>query len=149
MGSNIVYLELDGIAINKKSVTKDITYFECSSTNLKNAPECHFSVRDFDPEQPQGSLEIISKHSKNCKFIPGNSVIDFSKNKSLNASTKKYKEMYLCIEKKLEESHWLSTLEIENWIKQEYAIDKHLSYEQFQEIVNDWSKKTLSVVKSL
>jgi hypothetical protein len=45
------------------------------------------------------------------------------------------------IQKKLEESHWLSALEIEKWVKESFSLDKHLSYDQIHEIVVSWRDK--------
>lgn len=65
--------EAEGIPLRIKSISKEITYFECNSSRQRNAPECNFRGRykNFNVQMEIGEIEVIAQHSSTCKYIIG------------------------------------------------------------------------------
>ena len=138
-----VTLEVEGIPLVTRGSSKGISYFECASRRQRNTPECTFRGRSiqYDVEAKEGEIEIIQDHSLTCKYLPGNDVKDFNKNSNCHSNKMVYKLMKLEIEKKLEDESWLTPKEVLDWNKDNFSIDKHLSYSQIDDIVQCWRKK--------
>ena len=138
--------EAEGIPLRIKSISKEITYFECNSSRQRNAPECNFRGRykNFNVQMEIGEIEVIAQHSSTCKYIIGNNVTDMNKNKLLYQSKATFKIMKTEIEKKLENSSWLTPKEVLDWIQKEFTIDCHLSYSQVEGVVKEWRKKNFA-----
>ena len=136
-------IESEGIQLHCRGASKGIHYFECSSSRLRNSPDCHFRGRipNLNKLLEEGAIEIIEDHSKTCKFILGNQSVDFNKNQTLKPDKRMYKSMVLEIEKKLEDQNWLTPAEVLKWIKSSYTIEKHLDYTQVHDIVKNWREK--------
>lgn len=140
-GSNSDFiLTVENIPIHSRGLSNGTHYFECASHRRRNQPTCNFRGRivGFDPSITQGWIEIIADHSPTCKFLPGNDVHDFNKNPHLNPNRKIYQNMKIQIEKKLESENWLTPGEVETWMKAEFPIENHFSYQQIHEIVQNW-----------
>jgi hypothetical protein len=138
----IYSLEVDGVMLKYRSTAKGISYWECESHRKKNAPDCFFrgKIANFDSAIEKGQIEILSDHSKTCKYLANNETSDFSKNNGLKPRTQLYKKMKIEIEKKLEEENWLSIFELNKLMISTFEIDQHLSYAQVSDIVKDWRK---------
>jgi len=136
-------LEVEGFYIYSRGKSKGITYFECSSHRQVNTPACNFRARikDFDSSHLEGEIEISADHSPTCKFVIGNKTTNFSKNSSLNINKANYKTMKCEIEKQLEEKNWLTPGEILSWMKENFTVEKLLSYSQVDDIVQYWRRK--------
>ena len=138
-----VTLEVEGIPLVTRGSSKGISYFECASRRQRNTPECTFRGRSiqYDVEAKEGEIEIIQDHSLTCKYLPGNDVKELNKNSNCHSNKMVYKLMKLEIEKKLEDESWLTPKEVLDWNKDNFSIDKHLSYSQIDDIVQCWRKK--------
>ena len=142
--SNNCGLEVEGVLISSRGFSGKMAYIECSSARRRNAPDCFFRARiiDYETSNLEGNIDIINEHSDNCKFKLGNNTKDFNKNKNLSSSKINYKTMKIEVEKKLEDENWLTPSEVLEWIKTNFDIQNHLSYQQVEEIISAWRKKT-------
>ena len=96
-----VLFEAEGIPLRIKSISKEITYFECNSSRQRNSPECNFRGRKnkFNIHVDTGEIEVIRQHSETCKYIIGNKTTDLSQNKNLHPNKVAFKTMKVEIKK--------------------------------------------------
>ena len=141
-------LEVEGIELHNRGQSKGIYYFECCSSRLANAPDCYFRGRivNYNPSEVEGLIEIIQNHSSTCKFIAVHETIGEQGIQTFEANKQMYKTMKIEIIKKLEEQDWLTPGEILDWIKKNFPVNMHLSYNRVNDIVQYW-RKTNNVTK--
>ena len=134
--------QCEGAELRSRGASKGIIYLECSSARRRNEPKCLFRARiqTERTSENEGTLQVINEHSETCKYIPGNPAKEFN---SVNHHTLIYKNMKENIEKKLEESDWMTPGELITWIKGTFPLDHQLSYSQVDEIVKSWRRMNL------